>query len=91
MSVKGASVMAIEDLTPEWRAAWLAKWAHLDRPKRKPAEVVQFPDKLSEQELMRRQQAIDLAWQGTLDARQELKAVQSSGFHRGLGDPDYRR
>jgi hypothetical protein len=60
------------------------------RPK---AEVVEFPDRLGEAELWRRQQALDIAWQRTLDARAELEAERAAKYgascHRGPGDPDW--
>jgi hypothetical protein len=53
------------------------------------AQVLEFPDRLSEQELIRRQAALDAAWQRTLDARAELAAEQAQGCHRGPSDPDW--
>ena len=53
------------------------------------AEVVEFPARLSQQELWRRQAALDVAWQRTLDARAELEREQAASCHRGPGDPDY--
>jgi hypothetical protein len=63
----------------EMRMAW-------ERSQMPKAEVVQFPDRLSEQEVMRRQQAIDLAWQRTLDAKRELQLRFGQGYHRGYGE-----
>jgi hypothetical protein len=58
-------------------------WEQSQLPK---APVVQFPDRLSDQELCRRQQAIDQAWQRTLDAKRELEERYGRGFHRGYGE-----
>jgi hypothetical protein len=59
------------------------EWERNQRPK---AEVVQFPDRLSDQELYRRQAAIDQAWRRTLDARKELEERFNRGFHKGFGE-----
>jgi hypothetical protein len=56
---------------------------------RPPAEVIEFPAILSKEELWRRQQALDIAWQRTLDARAELERDRAATCHRGPGDPDY--
>jgi hypothetical protein len=61
------------------------------RPPRKPAEVVEFPPKLDQAELWRRQAALDAAWERTLDARAELEAERAASCHRGSGDRDYVR
>jgi hypothetical protein len=61
----------------------------MGRPPRKPAEVVEFPDRLSQAELWRRQAALDAAWQRTLEARRELERDAAMECHRGPGDPDY--
>jgi hypothetical protein len=53
------------------------------------AEVLPFPPKLSEQELIRRQEALDLAWERTLDAKRELEAEAGRSCHRGPNDPDW--
>jgi hypothetical protein len=83
--------MTFNEITPEWKEAFLRKWAHLERPRRKQAaEVVPFPDRLSEQEVIRRQQVIDQTWQRNLEAQRDLERAQSGGFHRGFGDPDCR-
>jgi hypothetical protein len=55
------------------------------------AEVLQFPDRLSQQELIRRQAALDAAWERTLEARHELEREQAATCHRGPSEPDYRR
>ena len=52
------------------------------------AEVVQFPAKLSEWELIRRQQVIDQAWERVLEQRCELERIAERGCHRGPGDSD---
>jgi hypothetical protein len=53
------------------------------------AEVLPFPPKLSEQELIRRQALIDQAWERTLDAKRELDAEAARSCHRGPKDPDW--
>jgi hypothetical protein len=68
------------------RADFLRELDQLIRPKRPKAEVVQFPDRMSEQELYRRQAAIDQAWRRTLDARRDLEERFSRGFHKGYGE-----
>jgi hypothetical protein len=86
--------MTFNELTPEWREAFLRKWAHLERHPRampRPAQVVPFPNKLSEQELMRRQQVIDQTWQRNLEAQRDLEQVRGGGFHKGFNDQDWRR
>ena len=64
-------------------------------PKPKPAEaepvkgeVLQFPPKLSEQELIRRQQIIDQTWALTLARRRELELEMERTCHRGPLDSD---
>jgi hypothetical protein len=61
------------------------------RPKPPPAEVVEFPPKLSEAELWRRQLAIDACWERTLAAKRELEERYGRTCHRGPGDPDWQR
>jgi hypothetical protein len=73
----------------EMRDDFLRRLAEYDRPKRPPAEVVQFPDRLSDAELWRRQAALDAAWERTLEAKRELEAERAASCHRGPGDPDY--
>jgi hypothetical protein len=70
----------------EMRLAWEREQGLKAKAKRPAAEVLQFPDRLSEQELMRRQAVIDAVWQRTLDARQELQRAYGRGFHRGYGE-----
>jgi hypothetical protein len=53
------------------------------------AEVLPFPPKLSEQELMRRQALIDAAWESNLAAQRDLDADVARSCHRAPGDPDY--
>jgi hypothetical protein len=54
------------------------------------ANVVEFPPKLSEQELMRRQAILDQHWQAMLDEKALLReeALKRS-FHKAPGDPDW--
>jgi len=49
---------------------------------------VQFPAKLSEWELIRRQQVIDQAWERVIEQRCELERIAERGCHRGPGDSD---
>jgi hypothetical protein len=53
------------------------------------ATVLDFPPKLSEQELIRRQQIIDQAWERVLEERRRLEEVAARSCHRGLLDSDY--
>jgi hypothetical protein len=53
------------------------------RPK---AKVLEFPAKLSELELIRRQQVIDQVWERTLEQRRKLDRI---GCHRGPQDSDH--
>jgi hypothetical protein len=55
----------------------------------KPAEIVEFPPRLSSAELWRRQAALDAAWQRTLEARRELERQWDGTCHKGPGDPDW--
>jgi hypothetical protein len=71
------------------RAEVMRKIVLIGQPPKPPAQVVEFPPKLSEAELWRRQLVIDAAWERTNAARRELEAARSRGFHKGYGDPDY--
>ena len=53
------------------------------------AKVLEFPPKLSEQELMRRQMIIDQAWERVLEQRRELDEERARSCHRGPGDSDW--
>jgi len=53
------------------------------------AEVVQFPAKLSEWELIRRQRIIDQTWERVLEQRRELEKLAEQSCHRGPGDSDW--
>jgi hypothetical protein len=59
--------------------------------RKKPIEqvLVEFPDRLSDVELWRRQAAIDAAWERTLEARREIESEWAASCHRGPSDPDY--
>jgi hypothetical protein len=65
------------------------------KPKANPVaqlvtNVVEFPPKLSEQELMRRQAIIDQHWQRMLDEKAILRAEQEKrSFHKSPLDPDW--
>jgi hypothetical protein len=52
------------------------------------ATVLEFPRKLSEQELIRRQQIIDQAWKRVLEERRRLEEVAARSCHRGPCDSD---
>jgi len=61
-----------------------------ERPKPKPdATVLEFPPKLSEQELIRRQQIIDQAWERMVEQRRELERLSAQSCHRGPQDSDW--
>ena len=61
------------------------------RAARREAEIVEFPPKLSEQELCRRQAVIDDCWRRNQVARRELEEeLARTCCHRGPGDPDWR-
>jgi hypothetical protein len=53
------------------------------------ATVLEFPPKLSEQELIRRQLIIDQAWERMLEQRRELERQTARSCHRGPFDSDY--
>ena len=55
----------------------------------KSAEIVEFPAKLSEWELMRRQAIIDQTWERVLEQRRELERIAERSCHRGPGDSDW--
>ena len=62
------------------------------KPQPKPkleAEVLPFPPKLSDQELIRRQAILDAAWERHIAAQRELEAEAALTCHRGPGDPDW--
>lgn len=62
------------------------------KPKPKPkleAEVLSFPPKLSEQELIRRQELLDFHWRANLAAQRALDAEAAERCHRGPSDPDW--
>jgi len=53
------------------------------------ATVLEFPRKLSEQQLIRRQQIIDQAWERVLEERRRLEEVAARSCHRGPCDSDW--
>jgi hypothetical protein len=73
------------NLTEEQRAAIRAQYPRpvVVKPK---AEVVDFPDRLNAQDVIRRQLVIDACWERTLEARRELERGHGRGFHRGFGE-----
>ena|SRR6516164_1699763 len=58
------------------------------RPKLE-GKVLEFPPKLSEHELLRRQMVIDQAWERVLEERRELERIAERSCHRGPGDSDW--
>jgi hypothetical protein len=62
--------------------------ASIRRGREKEAEVVQFPPKLSEQALIRRQLILDQAWERVLEERRRLEEVAARSCHRGPLDSD---
>jgi len=52
------------------------------------AIVLEFPPKLSEHELIRRQLIIDQAWERVLEERRRLEEVAAQTCHRGFFDSD---
>jgi hypothetical protein len=73
----------------EMRDDFVRRLWEYGRPKKPPAEVVEFPPVLSQADLWRRLAAIDAAWERTLEARRELEAERAATCHRDPGDPDY--
>ena len=68
--------------------------ASLERNRARKAgrgQVVQFPAKLSEWELVRRQSVIDQTWERVIEERRKLERLVGSGCHRGPGDSDWNR
>ena len=53
------------------------------------ATVLEFPPRLSEQELIRRQLIIDQAWERVLEQRRELERQAVRSCHSGPFDSDY--
>jgi hypothetical protein len=51
--------------------------------------VLEFPPKLTEQELIRRQQIIDQAWERVLEERRRLQEAGARSCHRGPLDSDH--
>jgi len=82
------------ELAEEFRKfdEWLDKVCP-DPPKVKPppkrkAEIFEFPPKLSEQELIRRQAIIDQNWERLLREQRELEEEARRSCHRGPYDSD---
>ena len=60
------------------------------REQARTEKVVEFPQKLSEHELMRRQAILDQHWQAMLDEKAFLREeAERRGFHKAPGDPDW--
>ena len=60
------------------------------REQARTEKVVEFPQKLSQQELMRRQAIIDQHWQAMLDEKAALaEEAARRSFHKAPGDPDW--
>jgi hypothetical protein len=53
------------------------------------ATILEFPPKLSEQQLIRRQQIIDQAWERVLEERRRVEDVAARSCHRGPCDSDW--
>ncbi len=53
------------------------------------ATILEFPPKLSEQELIRRQQMLDQAWERLLEEQRYLEELERGYCHRGPLDSDY--
>ena len=53
------------------------------------ATVLEFPPKLSEQELIRRQRIIDQAWERVLEERRRVEEAAARSCHRGPYDSDW--
>jgi hypothetical protein len=87
-----------EPPTPEQRAEWEALQARerdrraAEHNRRATQLLAEDRWKQRQRELPaeRRQAAIDAVWQRTLEER-ELEQEEDTSFHRGPGDPDYRR
>jgi hypothetical protein len=54
-----------------------------------PLAVNGPPGKLSEAELIRRQQIIDRVWEQNLQAKREMEEMYRGSCHRGPGDSDW--
>jgi hypothetical protein len=53
------------------------------------ATVLEFPPKLSEQALIRRQRIVDQSWERVLEERRRVEEVAARSCHRGPFDSDY--
>ena len=62
--------------------------ASIRRGKQPEGRVLEFPPKLSEQELIRRQRIIDQVWERLVDQRRELERQAAQSCHRGPFDSD---
>jgi len=93
----GSRYLTKEEAWLELRTAFRAAKAkkEAEEAKRKALEqarrekVVDFPRKLSAQELWRRQAVIDACWERMVYERQELEREASASCHRGPSDPDW--
>lgn len=70
--------------------AWLEQQPEVPTPKRKSAQVLEWPKPLSEMELCRRQAVIDATLERLLAERDATKAEAARHCHVGPGDPDWR-
>jgi hypothetical protein len=82
--------------SPEVEAALgKVRKAYAEAERRKVAKeskekIVEFPKRLSDAELWRRQQIIDQCWEGVLREERALRQAQEArSFHRGPGDRDW--
>jgi len=61
------------------------------REQARTQKVVEFPSKLSELELIRRQAIIDQHWQAMLDEKEMLRReAERRSFNKAPGDPDWK-
>lgn len=58
------------------------------KPVQVKGEILQFPPRLDEQELLRRQMIIDQTWALTVERRRELEQEMERSCHRGPLDSD---
>jgi len=79
---------AFERIRQQLWAGFHKKEAAKPKPKLK-ATVLDFPPKLSEQELIRRQQINDQAWERVLQERRRLERIAETSCHRGPDDSDW--
>jgi arginyl-tRNA--protein-N-Asp/Glu arginylyltransferase len=62
--------------TPTYEEIEAKVRAALERPKKRKAQIVEWPKPLSEMELCRRQRVIDQAWEMTISERRSLNEAE---------------